>query len=169
MTGLRAETMNRSICRRVPGNESSLQRGAPTFVLCLGAILVLVIAATARADDGYGLWLRYGPLPADIAGPYRTRATSVVVQGRSPTLDAIRAELTDGLTGLLGQPVAGADNLSRDGAIVIGTPKSSPLIEKLGWQADLVKLGPEGFVIRFTTIGGHPATVIASESETGAL
>jgi alpha-glucuronidase len=141
----------------------------PTFILCLGIVLVLLAAATARADDGYRLWLPYDPLAADIAGPYRARAASVIVQGRSPTLDAIRSELTEGLTGLLGQPVTAADDLSRDGAIVVGTPKSSPLSEKLGWRADLVKLAPEGFLIRSASVGGRPVTVIASESETGAL
>src|ERR1051326_9508739 len=68
-------------------------------------VLAQLFAATAEAEDGYRLWLRYDPLPAESLGAYRARVTSVVVQGRSPTLDAIRTELVNGLTGLLGRDV----------------------------------------------------------------
>ena len=47
--------------------------------------------------------------------------------------------------------------------------RASPIIAGLGWGRQLAELGPEGFRIRSVRLGGHPATVIASEGEVGAL
>ena len=138
-------------------------------IICLTVFLQLFTAAVAKAEDGYRLWLRYDPLPGEMIGAYRPRVTSVVVQGRSATLDAIRAELADGCTGLLGGPVPVAGGVDRAGAVVVGTPQSSPLIAGLRWGRRLAALGPEGFLIRSVRLGQRPVTVIASDGETGAL
>ena len=124
---------------------------------------------SARAEDGYRLWLRYDRLPERSIDAYRPRLASVVVPGGSATLDAIRTELVDGCSGLLGQPVPVAADIDRDGAVVVGTPKSSPIIAGLGWGRQLAELGPEGFRIRSVRLGGHRVNVIASDGEIGAL
>ncbi len=139
------------------------------FVFCLVALCHLTAGAGAKAEDGYRLWLRYDPLPAEVANAYRTHITCVVVQGRSATLDAARTELVTGFSGLLGKPVASGDDASRDGSVIVGTPQGSPFIAGLGWGGELNELGPEGFVVRTVKLGRGSVTVIASESETGAF
>src|SRR5262249_49860585 len=129
----------------------------------------LAAGGLAQAEDGYRLWLRYDRLPDQAIADDRPRLSSVVVPGRSPTLDAIRTELVEGLSRSLGMRVPAADAVDRDGAVVVGTPKSSPIIAGLGWDRRLAELGPEGFLIRSVRIGDHPATIIASEGEPGAL
>ncbi len=136
--------------------------------------LVLGLAATAlpvaaMAEDGYRLWLRYDRLPPQSIDAYRPRLASTVVPGTSATFDAIRTELGDGFSGLLGQPVPVAADIDRDGAVVVGTPRSSPIIAGLAWDPRLAQLGPEGFLIRSVRLGGHAITVIASQAEIGAL
>jgi alpha-glucuronidase len=126
-------------------------------------------AGAARGEDGYRLWLRYDPLPRQIIEVYRPRVASVVVEGHSPTLDAAHTELVSGCSGLLGRSVPLAKKVERDGAVVVGTPQSSPLIGGLGWQRQLAALGHEGFRIRSFKLGGHSVTVIASSGETGVL
>ena len=148
-----------------PGHQ--LKRAAR--LVCLAAALQLLAGATAAAEDGYRLWLRYDPLPRRMVEVYRPRVASVVVEGKSPTLDAIRTELAGGCTGLLGGSVPLAEKVERDGAVVVGTPQSSPLVAGLGWQRQLDALGPEGFRIRSAKLGGRPVTVIASGGEAGAL
>lgn len=138
-------------------------------LVCLAVALQLFACVEALADDGYRLWLGYDPLSANVAKGYRARITSVVVQGQSPTLDAVRTELVGGCTGLLGGPVPLALKVERDGAVVAGTPSGSPLIDGLGWHKQLAALGPEGFRIRTVRLGGRAVTVIASQGETGAL
>src|SRR5205085_9540482 len=90
-------------------------------------------------------------------------------QGQSRTLDAIRTELVSGSSGLLGSSVPLADKVEHDGAIVVGTPSGSPLIDSLNWGRQLAALGPEGFRIRTVKLGGRNVTVIASQGEVGAL
>jgi alpha-glucuronidase len=137
----------------------------------IGLVLALATAlpCSVSAEDGYRLWMRYDRLPDRVIDAYRPRLASVVVPGARATLDAIRTELVDGLSGLLGDRVLVADDVDRDGAVVVGTPRSSSLIAGLGWGPRLAELGPEGFRIHSVKLGGHPMTVIASAGELGAL
>jgi alpha-glucuronidase len=132
-------------------------------------IIALALRIPAAAEDGYRLWLRYDPLPKQMSEVYRPQVTSIVAPGGSATLEAIRNELVNGCEGLLGGSVPVADKVDRDGAIVVGTPKSSPLIAGLKWERQLAELGSEGFRIRSFKLGAHSVTVIASSGEIGAL
>src|SRR3954462_8346575 len=104
-------------------------RGSGGFRL-LAALLALFLSAPAFAEDGYDLWLRYRPVEAAAQARYRAAATAIVKQGESPTLSAAADELRRGLAGLLARPVSIAAQ-PREGAILIGTPASSPLIQHL--------------------------------------
>jgi alpha-glucuronidase len=139
------------------------------LLACSIAAMQFLFAIAVRADDGYRLWLRYDALPATSSAQFRAKINSVVITGNSGTLDAIRSELTSGLNGLLGENISAADKLTSDGAVIVGTPKSSPLIAGLKLGNELVALGNEGFVIRSVRLGDKNATVIASQGETGAL
>lgn len=126
-------------------------------------VFVLFCGITSvKADDGYRLWLRYEKLPARSLSVYQN-LKSITVQGKSATFDVIRRELSAGCAGLLGTPIVVGD---RDNAsVVVGTPQSSSLIRKLGWDAELKSLGPEGYRIR--TVGG--VVIVAASTDIGAL
>lgn len=141
----------------------------PAVIARLAVIILFATSTIAKAEDGYRLWLRYDPLPAKTIEIYKTRVTELVVPGNSATLNAIRTELVNGCSGLLGNAVPARNHLERDGAVVVGTPRSSTLIAGLNWQRELMDLGPEGFRIRSIKIGRRAAIVIASNGETGAL
>jgi alpha-glucuronidase len=148
------------------------QRGLSTLSFRLGVLLCLWLPASVQAwaqtaEDGSRLWLRYERLPKQMIEVYRPRVTAVVVAGNSTTLDAIRTELIHGCTGLLDSPLTAAEKVDRDGAIVVGTPKSSPLMASLKWS--LAELGAEGFRIRSARLSGRAVTVIAANSDIGAL
>ena len=87
----------------------------------------------------------------------------------SPTLRAARDEVARGLRGMLGADVPLVDAVSRDGALVAGTPSGSPAIAALDLGADLGKVGDEGFLVRPTTIAGKRATVVAANTDVGVL
>jgi len=87
----------------------------------------------------------------------------------SPTARAARDELLRGLRGLLDRDVPAVESVSRDGAIVAGTPSRSSAIAALDVGADLGPLGEEGFVIRSTRVSGRKATVIAANTDRGVL
>ena len=98
----------------------------------LAAVLVAAGPPTARAEDGYDLWLRYWEVEdATRLAEYRAAVGRLVVQGGSPTLIAARDELVAGLTGLLGRPITATSSLTSSGTLIVGTPASSPLIASL--------------------------------------
>jgi alpha-glucuronidase len=137
--------------------------------LCL-AVSAVTLGARAQAETGYDLWLRYVPLENEgQRRAYRQAVSAMVVPGQSPTARVARDELRRGLRGLLGGETAAWDDVRADGAVVVGTPSSSPLVAGLGWAEPLARLGDEGYLIRSTRLGRHPATVIASQGERGAL
>lgn len=133
-------------------------------------VAALSLGVSLRAETGYRLWLRYDAAgdPAQRAA-YRRSVTAIVVPRGSPTTGVIAEELARGLSGLLGEDIPRVDRPSAAGAVVVGTPSSSPLVAALGWTEALARLGDEGYVIRSATVAGVPATVIASSGEAGAL
>ena len=149
--------------RRLPQRARAHVRRAMSRFLAAAFLLLLVLPA--RAEDGYDLWLRYRPMEASVQSQYRPLATVVVSQGATPSLEAARTELTRGLSGLLDKPI-GTGTVG-DGAVMIGTPASSPLIA--GLNLPLTSLGGEGYLIRSATLEGHPVTVIAANSDIGVL
>lgn len=134
-------------------------------VLC-AAVLALCGAAATRAEDGYDLWLRYGPVEAQASEAYGAAAAQLVVAGESPTLEVAAGELERGLSGLLGAAPQRMEGVSRDGAILIGRAGDAA-IDALG--LDLSALGAEGYVVRSLTVDGRAATVIAGGGDAGAL
>src|SRR5262245_30158655 len=140
------------------------------FRVFVAGLVAMALTINVRAETGYDLWLRYVPLAdAPERDAYRRSATAIVVESRSPTGAAIASELQRGLQGLLGVDAARVDRPSSDGAVIVATPSSSPLVAALGWTDALARAGREGYIIRSASVGGHAVTVIASAGETGAL
>jgi alpha-glucuronidase len=121
-------------------------------------------------EDGYDLWLRYRPIADEIRlAEYRNAAAYLVMESSSPTLQAARDELTAGVAGLLGAELRLETRVSRDGAIVAGTPGGSPIIAALLITEELREAGSGGYVLRTTRIDGRQAIVIAANEDVGAL
>jgi alpha-glucuronidase len=125
---------------------------------------LLLCAANAHAEDGYDLWLRDRAVEAPWAVRYRSFATEVVA---APGAKTAAQELQRGVAGLLTDTPAVSSRITRDGAIVLRTPGSSP--DPGAPLADLKALGPEGYLIRSIKVHGHRATLIAANSNIGVL
>ena len=139
-------------------------------LLCPGAVFAAEPAPPplrAAGEDGYDLWLRFPPL--ENPAPYRPFLRQIIVEGDSTTAGVIRLELSDAIQRMLGAPVPSDQTGLQDGAVVVGTPENSGTISGLRWEADLAKLGAEGYVIRPAMVTGRRVIAIASEGEFGAL
>ncbi|HEX5664253.1 MAG TPA: alpha-glucuronidase family glycosyl hydrolase [Xanthomonadaceae bacterium] len=138
-------------------------------VLVAGALVLASILPVQqlRAEDGYELWLRYRPVESAHSGEYRGAALQLVAAATTPTQIVTRAELRRGLRGLLGAAVPLSDVVTSNGALIVGTPASSPLVGKL--ELDTDQLGGDGYLIRSVVVDGHRATVIAANDDLGAL
>ncbi|HEX2535559.1 MAG TPA: alpha-glucuronidase family glycosyl hydrolase, partial [Chitinophagaceae bacterium] len=131
-------------------------------------LFFLFLAATACAEDGYGLWLRY----QQVAGArrlqqYRAQVTGLKAPGQTPTLAAAAGELRTGLKGLLGRPLPDHSGIAT-GTLLIGTPATAPDLAALSLP-ELQQTGAEGYLIRTVLKGGKRLTVIAAATEKGVL
>ena len=115
-------------------------------------LLLLTGATAASAEDGYDLWLRYRLVEPKWRGTYGAKATAVVEDSRSPTLEAAERELRRGISGLLG---TSPGTRLKDGAIVLSTHQPSGT--------------GEGYCIQSTRIGGHQVTLISGDRDIGVL
>jgi alpha-glucuronidase len=137
--------------------------------LFLAALAVASCSFPVVAEDGYDLWLRYRPVEARGYPPISEFASQLVLSDASPTLAAAGRELATALGGLAGAPMPVVREPGQAGALLYGTPRSSPLIAKLAPTLGLERVGEEGYVIRSVDLDGRPATVIAANSDVGAL
>jgi alpha-glucuronidase len=133
------------------------------------ACLLLLTTPTVKAEDGYRLWLRYDQLPSRSLKVYRQHLKLISIQGDSATFDTIRAELDSACSGLLGTPVTVSQDRSDQASVIVGLPKTSSFIRKLGWENELKNLGEEGFRIRTVKIARRSIIIIASNTDIGAL
>jgi alpha-glucuronidase len=139
------------------------------FTCGVFACLLLFTTPTVKAEDGYRLWLRYDQLPSRSLNIYRQHLKSISIQGDSATFDTIRAELNSACSGLLGTPVTVSQDRSDQASVIVGLPKTSSFIRKLGWENELKNLGEEGFRIRTVKIARRSIIIIASNTDIGAL
>jgi alpha-glucuronidase len=136
-----------------------------TFLL----LLFLVGFSTVRAEDGYRLWLRYEKVKDKaLCDSYRSGISSLLAPGGTETDSVLVRELQRGLQGMLDKPIPMADKVE-DGALIVGTPGTSPWVAGLKWGQELSALGPEGYLLRSTLVENHRVTVIASQSPIGCL
>ena len=141
-----------------------MRRAAFALLVLLGSV------APARAEDGYDLWLRYQRIAdADLLKQYRSAVNALIVGGESPTMNAAVSELRRGLRGLLDADIATAENVARDGALIVGTPARLPILAGLGLETDLRSVGNEGYLIRSVAVRGRRATVLAGNTDLGVL
>src|SRR3954466_5659022 len=82
------------------------------------AFILSVIAAPAHAEDGYRLWLRYQPLPAQLQRRYAPTVTEIVMTANGAVATSALSELQRGLSDLFGVPVPVQSRVDRDGAVV---------------------------------------------------
>ncbi len=168
-------------------------------LITVPAVAAVETGAESSDDyDGSQLWLNYRLVKdSSMLDEYISGVTAIVVQNydANPTyrhsrngsvwtpqqpsgsketipatsLEAARLELARAAKALLGKDIPYANDVTADGAVVVGTSKTSSLIASLGLDADLAKVGNEGYVIRSVKINGKNATAIAGNTEIGAL
>lgn len=125
----------------------------------------------ARAEDGYRLWLRYDRVSdTRLLQEYRNAITGIQLNGTTPA--PAFDELSKGLTGLLGRPIAevySASAHSNEGTLLVGTTAPYNTISRLHWDNSLSRLGEEGFLIRSYTLDGKHGIAIVANTNNGVL
>ncbi|QCR24316.1 alpha-glucuronidase family glycosyl hydrolase [Pontibacter sp. SGAir0037] len=136
----------------------------------LFVLFFFLVANALQAEDGYRLWQRYDLI--DDAGKlnaYKQAIARIQVAGNSPTLTIVKNELSAALQGLLGVVVPVGEGEAVPGAVVAGTPTSSPVIASLQLADRLKAVGEEGYLLLTANTGGKKYTVIAANTDVGVL
>ncbi|HEY0466485.1 MAG TPA: alpha-glucuronidase family glycosyl hydrolase, partial [Polyangiaceae bacterium] len=121
-------------------------------------------------ETGAELWLRYPKVPiAARLAEYQAAFTHVVSSGGGASTKAATDELVQGLSGLTGTSVTLASAVQGAGAVVIGTPSTSPLIAGLPLASELAALGPDGYLVRNTQLQDQRVIAVAANTELGVL
>ena len=145
----------------------------PRSILLVFFLSACLLPRLTRAEDGYRLWLRYDRIDDPrLLQEYRSSIRGVLVYDKSPTLHAAANELKNGLDGLLGQQISFMNNVFGwvgRGALIIGTPTSSPLVAGLHWTDNLSRLGNEGFMIRRYKLKDQSGIAIVANTDIGIL
>ncbi len=128
---------------------------------------IMILPCLSTGENGYDLWLRYKPLPESLATEYKGCLSSVRVAGKSPVLEAARAELELAMEGMTGiKPVTTGKTLP--GGLVMG-----PHLEKQFRQhlkpEEVEACGPEGYILRTIDLQKGKALLITGTTEAGVL
>jgi alpha-glucuronidase len=140
--------------------------------LVVALILITILASSsARAEDGYRLWLRYDRVgDSRLLQQYRNSISGIQLNGTVPSPAA--EELNKGLAGLLGRftgEMHGESPAINEGTLLVGTPAPYNSISRLHWGDALARLGEEGFLIRNYTLNGRHGIAIVANTGKGVL
>jgi alpha-glucuronidase len=139
-------------------------------ILTIIVLAGLGLFTPVLADDGYRLWLKYDQInDKTYLKECNKTLAEVMITLDSPVMSAAHDELIAGLAGMTGRQVTEVSSLKRNGTLVAGTFRSSPVMASLLPDVEPGTVGEEGYIIRSVTIGGKKITVIASEGDRGVL
>jgi alpha-glucuronidase len=129
------------------------------------ALTLLSVAPYLQAETGEAGWLRYAPLPPQLAQQY-VLPHCIVAAGKSPVANSAASELARGLRSMLGRNLQLCSSAAGADAFILGTPAE---IRRLlpTWETSS-PIAPEGFSIaQFDA--GHHYWVIAGGADRGQL
>ena len=146
------------------------QQSVSSNTISLLFLFLFSIAGTALSDDGYTLWMNYKKVDDEKRlSEYQNAIQTIIVSGTSETCRAIHAELDHGLRGLLAREITFASSLVGKNVLLIGTPRTSEIIGKLGYGLMLRSLGNDGYLLKSAEFNGTKMTVVAANTDVGLL
>jgi alpha-glucuronidase len=138
-------------------------RPAPSLVI----LSLLSVAPYVHAETGADGWLRYAPLPPQIAQQYTTVPHTIVAAGKSAVSRSAANELARGLHSMLGASFQVASAMPAGDAFLLGTPVEIRHLLPT-WKAPS-PITPEGFSISQFATQDHHYWVIAGGTDRGEL
>ncbi|MFY0686380.1 MAG: alpha-glucuronidase [Cyclobacteriaceae bacterium] len=137
-----------------------------SFQLFACLICVLSMVGAVHGQNRDQLWLNYTLVSdEDLRSNYIEKASNVLIEGESETIDIIRDELSRGVSGLLDKEVSFVNELQQN-ALLIGSRQK--LEESYGLSLSN-GLGEEGFQLVTMKISGNNTTVIAANTDVALL
>src|SRR5215211_56717 len=135
------------------------------FILSACFLGLFLTAIPCCANDGYRLWLQYDQINnASLLEQYRTQIKAVYFPASSPTRLVAKAELLNGLQGLLGKKITETKTVTNNCLVVCTDPAICKLTD-----TDYKSLGKEGFAIRSILSGQQKNITLTAGTDMGIL
>src|SRR6202522_1983475 len=135
--------------------------------IILLALSLLKAAPDLRAETGAEGWLRYAPLPLQVAQQYGALPLCIVTAGNSAVTLSAASELARGLHSMLGRNLKISSTNCGEDAFVLGTPLEIRHLLPT-WKTESPK-DPEGFSLAPLVAHEHHYWVIAGGTDRGQL
>ncbi len=116
-------------------------------IACFLFLGLFVQVIDSQAEDGYDLWLRYKLVsnPARLA-EYRNNLKYIVINDKSPVIDAAIEELVNGVKGLTENKLEISSRIEKGGAVILKISKPENVTEPRLYN-NLKMIGEEGYII----------------------
>ncbi|MGC8804107.1 MAG: alpha-glucuronidase family glycosyl hydrolase, partial [Bacteroidales bacterium] len=133
--------------------------------------MLMGVAFSAMAEDGYKLWLRYSYKDnAQQRVYYSAYLKNIYVGIHSPIAQSIREELSRASADMLRQSPTFTTIAENNPTLIITTPDNFPILKKDDFFAiSLSQVAREGYIIGNITLHSSPCLVITSMTEQGLL
>ena len=119
-------------------------------------------SSTLSDENGYELWLRYKLIDdAELLDTYRATIKTMIKDVRTPTLQVVYKELSQGLSGLLGKSIP----LNTTNDTVTSLVYGISLADVIDDDIDLAQVGDEGYVI----VSNSDQIIITANTYVGVL
>src|ERR1700691_6455513 len=82
---------------------------------------LLFVAPCLRAETGAEGWLRYAPLPLQVAQEYGTLPLCIITTSQSPVAQSAASELARGVHSMLGRNLKTSSTICGEDSFVLGT------------------------------------------------
>jgi alpha-glucuronidase len=129
-------------------------------------IILIVLPALLKAENGYELWLRYKKISNNfLLDQYKKQITSPVVLGSSQTITIIKTELTQAFSELTGISYKILSSPDKSSSFIGGTVSTSTLLSSIVTKDELSRIDNEGFIIK--TRPGK--TIITAKTDIGVM
>jgi len=129
-------------------------------------IILILLPALLKAEDGYDLWLRYKKISNNsLLDQYKKQITSPVVLGSSQTIAIIKTELTQAFSGLTSTSHKISSSPGKSTSFIAGSVSTSTIISSIVTKDELTLIGNEGFIIK--TRPGK--TIITANTDIGVM
>ena len=132
------------------------------------SLLGLVAVSGLWAESGLDAWLRYARLDIAAAGQYREALPAVITTLNSgPLIDRARAELIQGVRGMLGRTLRAESAVPAEPAVILGTsPAFRKRLPELAFSLDLAD---DSYWLKTVRVHGVRHIIIGAPNDRGVL
>lgn len=135
------------------------------FILLL--LTTVWLSLTAKAENGYDLWLRYKPVNPKLKEQYSRYFKKIYFPTGTDQLKAGRDELISGVSGLLG--IRCSESATAQSDLTVLKLDKLGTLKKYITDTESQSIGNEGFIIKAITKAGRPKLLLTARTDLGIL